>query len=52
MKILLVMAEKNLRLIFKDKLSIIQLFIPIIIIMISIKLFSFSNGTVKIGIIV
>jgi len=51
MKILLVMAEKNLRLIFKDKLSIIQLFIPIIIIMISIKLFSFSNGTVKIGII-
>lgn len=51
MKILLVMAEKNLRLIFKDKLSIVQLFIPIIIIMISIKLFSFSNGTVKIGII-
>ncbi len=51
MKILLVMAEKNLRLIFKDKLSIIQLFIPIIIIMFSIKLFSFSNGTVKIGII-
>ena len=51
MKILLVMAEKNLRLIFKDKLSIIQLFIPIIIIMVSIKLFSFSNGTVKIGII-
>jgi len=51
MKILLVMAEKNLRLIFKDKLSIIQLFIPIIIIMLSIKLFSFSNGTVKIGII-
>lgn len=51
MKILLVMAEKNLRLIFKDKLSIIQLFIPIIIIMLSIKLFSFSNGTVKLGII-
>lgn len=51
MKILLVMAEKNLRLIFKDKLSIIQLFIPIIIIMFSIKLFSFSNGTVKLGII-
>lgn len=51
MKILLVMAEKNLRLIFKDKLSIIQLFIPILIIMFSIKLFSFSNGTVKIGII-
>lgn len=51
MKILLVMAEKNLRLIFKDKLSIVQLFIPIIIIMISINLFSFSNGTVKIGII-
>lgn len=51
MKILLVMAEKNLRLIFKDKLSIVQLFIPIIIIMLSIKLFSFSNGTVKIGII-
>ncbi len=51
MNILLVMAEKNLRLIFKDKLSIVQLFIPIIIIMISIKLFSFSNGTVKIGII-
>ncbi|WP_346962277.1 ABC transporter permease [Clostridium sp.] len=51
MKILLVMAEKNLRLIFKDKLSIIQLFIPIIIIMFSIKLFSFSNGTVKTGII-
>lgn len=51
MKILLVMAEKNLRLIFKDKLSIVQLFIPIIIIMVSIKLFSFSNGTVKIGII-
>ncbi|MEW8994470.1 ABC transporter permease [Clostridium sp.] len=50
MKILLVMAEKNLRLIFKDKLSIIQLFIPIII-MLSIKLFSFSNGTVKLGII-
>lgn len=51
MKILLVMTEKNLRLIFKDKLSIIQLFIPIIIIMFSIKLFSFSNGTVKMGII-
>jgi len=51
MKILLVMAEKNLRLIFKDKLSIIQLFIPIIIIMLSIKLFSFNNGTVKLGII-
>ncbi|WP_346898878.1 ABC transporter permease [Clostridium sp. UBA7503] len=51
MNILLVMAEKNLRLIFKDKLSIIQLFIPIIIIMFSIKLFSFSNGIVKIGII-
>lgn len=51
MKILLVMAEKNLRLIFKDKLSIVQLFIPILIIMFSIKLFSFSNGTVKIGII-
>ncbi len=51
MKILLVMAEKNLRLIFKDKLSIVQLFIPIIIIMVSINLFSFSNGTVKIGII-
>lgn len=51
MKILLVMAEKNLRLIFKDKLSVIQLFIPILIIMFSIKLFSFSNGTVKIGLI-
>lgn len=51
MKILLVMAEKNLRLIFKSKLSIVQLFIPIIIILFSIKLFSLNNGTLKIGII-
>ncbi|MFR1710486.1 MAG: ABC transporter permease [Clostridium sp.] len=51
MKILWTITEKNLKLIFKDDFSILKFIMPIAVIVVTLKLFGFNYGTLKVGII-